>query len=87
MTLTTDGTDGYQVLQFTSNNPFTTNETGTDSYANAAGTYRIRYKAVTGTALTDLLAQNANAGKSSCWNFQFLNAAGATSQPSINYCR
>ena len=87
MTLTTDGTDGYEVLQFTSNNPFTTNETGTDSYANAAGTYRIRYKAVTGTSLTDLLAQNANAGKSSCWNFQFLNAAGATSQPSINYCR
>jgi phosphatidylethanolamine-binding protein (PEBP) family uncharacterized protein len=87
MTLVTDETDGYQVLEFTSGIPFTTTETGSDSYANAAGTYRIRYKALSGTALTDALALNQNAGKTSCWNFQFLNAAGATSQPSINYCR
>lgn len=87
MTLVTDEADGYQVLEFTSAIPFTTTETGSDSYANAAGTYRIRYKALSGTALTDALAQSQNSGKTSCWNFQFLNAAGTSSQPSINYCR
>lgn len=87
MTLTTDATDGYQVLEFTSNIPFKTTETGSDSYSNAAGTYRIRYKAVTGTALADLLAQNQNAGKSACWSFQFVSAAGAQTQPPVSYCR
>lgn len=87
MTLTTDATDGYQVLQFTSAQTFTTTETGTDSYANAAGTYRIRYKAVTGSALTALLAQSQNSGKTTCWNFQFINGSGTTTQPSVNYCR
>ena len=87
MTLTTDATDGYQVLQFTSARAFTTTETGSDSYANAAGTYRIRYKPVTGPALTALIALNQNAGKTACWNFQFANGSGATTQPTISYCR
>lgn len=87
MTLTTDSTDGYQVLQFTSGQSFTTTETGSDSYKNNAGSYRIRYKAVTGTALSTLLAQNANSGKSACWDFQFTNSTGTTTQPSVSYCR
>jgi phosphatidylethanolamine-binding protein (PEBP) family uncharacterized protein len=87
MTLSTDPADGYQVLQFTSARSFTTTETGSDSYNNAPGTYRIRYKAVTGTALEALLAQNQNANKSACWNFQFVTGTGATAQPTITYCR
>ena len=87
MTLTTDPTDGYQVLQFTSARTFTTTETGSDSYTNAPGTYRIRYKSVTGAALAVLLAQAQNSGKSACWNFQFTDAAGGTTQPTISYCR
>ena len=82
MTLTTDASDGYQVLQFTSAQTFVTTETGTDSYTNGAGTYKIRYKAITGTALTTLLASNA--GKTACWNFQF---TGTSSQPALSYCR
>ena len=87
MTLTTDAGDGYQVLKFTSARAFTTTETGTDSYANAAGNYRIRYKAVTGTALAALLALSANAGKTACWTFQFTTDSGATTQPTTSYCR
>jgi phosphatidylethanolamine-binding protein (PEBP) family uncharacterized protein len=87
MTLTTDATDGYQVLQFTSAQTFTTTETGSDGYSNAPGTYKIRYKAVTGPALAAMLALGQNAGKTACWNFQFASGAGATTQPSVNYCR
>jgi phosphatidylethanolamine-binding protein (PEBP) family uncharacterized protein len=87
MTLTTDASDGYQVLQFTSAVSFTTTETGSDQYANAPGTYRVRYKAVTGAALDALLAQPANAGKAACWNFQFTSGAGAVTQPTISYCK
>jgi hypothetical protein len=87
MTLTTDPTDGYQVLQFTSAIPFSTTETGTDNYNNPPGTYKIRYIEVTGTALVTLLAQKQNANATACWNFQFLNSAGATTQPSVSYCR
>jgi len=87
MTLTTDAGDGYQVLQFTSAVSFTTTETGTDQYANAPGTYRIRYKAVTGAALAALLAQPQNAGKSTCWNFQFTSGTGTVTQPSVSYCK
>ncbi len=87
MTLSTDASDGYQVLQFSSARSFTTTETGSDSYANAPGTYRIRYQRVTGAALDALLAQNANKGKSACWNFQFTSGAGASTQPPISYCR
>ena len=85
MTLATDATDGYQVLQFTSAQSFTTNETGSDSYVNAPGVYKIRYKPVTGAELATLLA--ASAGKTACWRFQFTSGAGATTQPTLSYCR
>ena len=87
MTLSTDAADGWQVLQFQSDRPFTSTETGSDSYANTAGAYRIRYRAVTGTELTTLLAQRQHAGKSQCWNFQFTTGAGLTTQPAVSYCR
>lgn len=87
MTLTTDPTDGYQVLQFTSATPFVTNETGSDSYANSPGTYKIRYKQVTGDALAALLALKQNAGAAACWNFQFIDGTGKTTQPTVSYCR
>ncbi len=86
MTLTT-APDGYAVLQFTSANPFVTNETGSDKYNNPAGTYLIRYIQMTGSALATALAQPQNANKTACWNFQFRNAAGATTQPDVAYCR
>jgi phosphatidylethanolamine-binding protein (PEBP) family uncharacterized protein len=85
MTLTTDAADGYQVLQFSSAQAFTTTATGTDSYANSPGSYKIRYKPLTGSELTTLLA--ANAGKTACWSFQFTSGAGATTQPATSYCR
>jgi phosphatidylethanolamine-binding protein (PEBP) family uncharacterized protein len=85
MTLTDDAADGYQVLQFSSARSFVSTETGSDSYSNAPGAYRIRYKTVTGTALTTLLASNA--GKTACWNFQFTTATGTTTQPTLSYCR
>jgi hypothetical protein len=75
------------VLQFTSAASFVTTETGSDGYSNPAGTYKVRFKAVTGTMLTNLLAQPKNAGKTACWNFQFVSAAGAVTQPEIAYCR
>ncbi|MBU6270025.1 MAG: YbhB/YbcL family Raf kinase inhibitor-like protein [Betaproteobacteria bacterium] len=87
MTLTTDSADGYQVLQFTSAQSFTTTGTGSDSFANTAGTYRVRFKAITGDALATLLAQTANSGKTACWSFQFTTGAGQTSQPAQTYCR
>jgi phosphatidylethanolamine-binding protein (PEBP) family uncharacterized protein len=87
MTLSTDATDGYEVLKFTSAQTFVTSETGTDAYINTAGTYNIRYKAITGTALEALLALASNANKSACWNFQFTNNTSATTQPTITYCR
>ena len=85
MTLTTDATDGFQVLQFTSARSFTTTATGSDSYANTPGAYKIRYKSVTGSALTTLLATNA--GKTACWSFQFTTSTGTTTQPAVSYCR
>lgn len=87
MTLSTDASDGYQVLQFTSSIGFKTTETGADSYANQPGTYRIRYKQVTGSELAALLAQRQNASASACWKFQFTGSGGATTQPEIAYCR
>ena len=86
MGLSTDPGDGYQVLQFTSARSFTTTETGADSYANPPGTYRIRYRPVTGSALSTLLALPQHNGKSACWNFQFTNGSGAATQPPIAYC-
>lgn len=76
MMLTTDATDGYQVLQFTSALKFTTTETGTDSYPYSPGTYKIRYKQVT-----------PNAKNQACWNFQFVDNSGNTTQPAVTYCK
>ena len=87
MTLTPDESDGYRVLQFSAARSFVSTETGTDSYANAAGSYRIRFKPVTGLALTALLASSQNANKSACWSFQFTDTAGSTTQPAVSYCR
>ena len=87
MGLTTDASDGYQVLQFTSARSFTSTATGSDSYPNTAGSYRIRYKALTGTALGTALALPTNKAKTACWNFQFTTISGATSQPTLAYCR
>jgi uncharacterized protein (TIGR03437 family) len=85
MTLITDPTDGYQVLQFTSGVPFRSTENGTDTYNNPAGTYKIRYKQVLGDALAALLAQRPNA--TACWEFQFINNSAATTQPTVSYCK
>jgi hypothetical protein len=87
MTLTTDASDGYQVLQFTSATPFTATETGADGYANPPGTYQIRYKEVTGSDLASLLALKQNANATACWNFQFVDSSGKTTQPSVTYCK
>ena len=87
MTLTTHSTDGYQVLQFTSSIPFSTSETGGDRYRNSPGTYRIRYRQVTGPELVNLLAQRRNANATSCWNFQFFDVSGDMTQPPVNYCK
>lgn len=86
MTLTTDATDGYQVLQFSTARSFTTTETGSDSYVNPAGTYRIRYRALEGDDLEAQLALAQHRGKSACWRFQFTNTAAQT-QPPVVYCR
>jgi phosphatidylethanolamine-binding protein (PEBP) family uncharacterized protein len=87
MTLTTDAKDGYQVLQFQTDRPFTSTETGADSYDQKAGTHMIRYKPVTGPALAALLATGEHAGKSACWNFQFSDGTGGSTQPAVAYCR
>jgi phosphatidylethanolamine-binding protein (PEBP) family uncharacterized protein len=86
MTLTT-ASDGYQVLQFSSALAFTSTETGTDSYAYTPGTYKIRYKQVTGAALDTLLAQPQNAGDTACWNFEFTDSNGNSTQPTVSYCK
>ena len=86
MTLTT-ASDGFQEVQFISGQTFVTTETGSDSYSNAAGSYKIRYKPVTGAALLTLLAQSQNIGKTTCWSFQFQSSAGSTTQPTTTYCR
>ena len=87
MTLRTDVSDGFQVLQFTSTRTFVTTENGSDSYSNSPGSYQVRYKAMTGSELEAQLALATNRGKSACWQFQFRNTAGATTQPAVVYCR
>lgn len=78
--------DGYQILQFSAARAFIRTETGADSYANPAGRFRIRirFMPVTVSALTARLAAGANSGKSACWNFQFNNTAGVTTQPAVS---
>lgn len=85
--LTTDHSDGYQVLEFTAERSFVSTETGKDSYANAAGTYNIRYKALTDSDLEAALSKAENKGKSACWAFQFKNVSGSTTQPDVVYCK
>lgn len=87
MSLNTDAADGYQVLQFTSAIPFSSTETGADRYSNMPGTYKIRYRLVSGEALTKLLALPRNANATACWNFQFVDESGKTKQPTVDYCR
>jgi len=79
--------DGLQTLLFSSSQSFTTTATGSDSVVNQAGSYQIRYAPLSGADLLASLALNANKGKSSCWRFEFLTAAGATSQTAQVYCR
>jgi len=86
MTLTM-ASDGYEELRFTSALNFITTETGTDRYANAPGTYRIRYRQLTGAELLAQLQQSRNVNKAACWSFQFNTDAGASSQPDFIYCR
>jgi hypothetical protein len=83
----TGAVDGMQTLQFTSSQSFTTTATGSDSVVNKAGAYQIRYTPLSGVDLVAALALSANKGKSSCWRFEFLTTAGATSQPAQTYCR
>ncbi len=87
MSLSTDTSDGYSVLRFTSSKTFVTTETGTDSTSNSPGTYKIRYKRLSGSELSTALAENKNKGKTACWNFQFQNDAGDTTQPTLAYCK
>ena len=87
MTLRTDAASGQQVLRFSSNRAFTTNETGQDSYANPPGAYQIRYKALQGEALEAALALPANRNRSACWAFEFTTESGTATQPPITYCR
>ncbi|MBB5204764.1 phosphatidylethanolamine-binding protein (PEBP) family uncharacterized protein [Inhella inkyongensis] len=87
MSLSTDSADGAQVLRFTSARSFSTTENGSDSYANAPGSYQIRYRRLAGSELEATLAQPAHRGKSACWAFQFQISAGASTQPDISYCR
>ncbi|MFO1493038.1 MAG: YHYH protein [Lysobacterales bacterium] len=87
MSLRTDSSDGYQVLEFSSARNFTTTSGGTTSYPYTPGSYRIRYKALSGAALMALLTQPQNSGKSACWSFQFTDTQGAATQPSVSYCR
>jgi phosphatidylethanolamine-binding protein (PEBP) family uncharacterized protein len=87
MTLATDPADGYQVLQFSSAISFRSTETGSDSYRNPPGTYRIRYRQVTGNELTALLALRQNANATACWNFQFVDSSGTATQPAVSYCK
>jgi phosphatidylethanolamine-binding protein (PEBP) family uncharacterized protein len=88
MTLTTNGS-GYSVLQFTAASSFNTTPDNSTSYStiNPAGTYKILYKAITGSALTTELARSANSGKTACWEFIFQTNAGSSSQPSMNFCK
>ena len=83
--VTLDAADGYQVMSITSRQSFTTTATGSDSYANPAGGYNIRFKQLASTELSTALASNA--GKTACWSFKFTTSAGSTTQPATTYCR
>jgi phosphatidylethanolamine-binding protein (PEBP) family uncharacterized protein len=86
MTLTRSS-DGYDELAFTSSLNFSTTETGTDRYANTPGTYKIRYRQLTGAELQTELLLAKNANRSACWMFQFTTQGGTSTQPDVTYCR
>ena len=88
MTLTTNAS-GYSVLQFTAGTPFNTTPDNSNSYStvNSAGTYKILYKPIMGTALVAELSKTGNSSKTACWEFLFQNASGSTTQPSLNFCK
>jgi phosphatidylethanolamine-binding protein (PEBP) family uncharacterized protein len=83
MSLSSDANTGQQVLQWTSANSFTTSDGS--SYNNPAGTYQIRYVALSGAALESALSSRA--GKTACWRFEFTNSIQVSSQPTAVYCR
>ena len=85
MALMLDATDGYQVLQFASNQSFVTTSNGADSFNNSAGGYNIRFKQLGGAELSTALANNV--GKAACWTFMFTTRAGLLTQPNTTYCR
>lgn len=87
MTLRLDPTDGYQVLEFKSGIRFDATGTGRDQYTHQPGTYKIRYKEITGQELVELLRMRPGRPATACWNFQFLDAAGKVVQNPIDYCR
>lgn len=82
-------TSGYSVLQFTAGTTFNTTPDNSSSYSavNSAGTYKILYKPIEGTALVAELAKTGNSSKTACWEFLFQNSAGATTQPVQNFCK
>ncbi len=86
MTLSTP--NDYSVLEFTTESIFKTTYDNSVTYTeNKAGTYKILYKTMTGSALTTELAKSGNSGKTACWEFIFQNNAGNTSQPAMNFCK
>lgn len=87
MTLRRDASTGEQVLRFSSNRAFTTTETGADSYLQSPGAHQIRYRPLKGQELETALALPAHRNHSACWAFEFRTEGGATTQPSITYCR
>jgi hypothetical protein len=87
MTLSTDSSDAFQVLTFTTEKSFVSTETGKDSYSNMAGSYKIRYKALEGSELELALTKAENKGKSVCWAFQFKTATDSSNQPDVTYCK
>ena len=82
-------TSGYSTLQFTAATSFKTTSDSSNNYQtiNPAGTYQILYKPLTGAALTTELVKAGNANKTACWEFQFKNSTGNTSQPTLNFCK
>lgn len=90
MTLNTNNSEGYSVLEFTSNSSFNTTPDNSSNYStiNVSGTYQVLYKPLSGVALTNLLMLPANKGKTACWEFQFLNkSTNKPSQPTANFCK
>ena len=83
--ITLDAADGYQVMNFSTDQSFNTTTNGADNISNTAGNYNVRYKQLSGTVLSTALT--GNPGKTACWNFKFTNSAGTETQPSTTYCR